>query len=139
MLRQNVDCFGVSHTCEVVADNVLQTIQQSLVYEIIEKCHLFRRILQYIIDHILEHALCKHHIILKIRKSDLRLDHPELCRVAGRVGILCSKRRSECVDILECHRISLTIQLSGYSQVGWLIEEILGIVNTSVFLLWNVI
>ena len=139
MLRQDIDGLCVSHACKIVAYDVLEAVQKSLVYEVIEKCHLFRCILKDIVDHVLKHALCKHHIILKIGKSDLRLDHPKLCRVAGCVGILGSERRSECVDILECHRISLTVELSGYGQVGRLIEEILGVINTSVFLLRNII
>ena len=54
--------------------------------------------------------------------------------MAGRVGILGAEGRSECIDVAECHRVGLTIELAAYGQVGGLTEEILCIIDGAVFL-----
>ena len=109
VLGKNVDCFRIGHTGKIIAYDIFQSLKKSLVHKIIEKGHLFRCIFQYIIDDIFEHAFCKHHVILKVCKSNLRLNHPKLCGMSCRVRIFCTECRSECIDVLKCHRISLTI------------------------------
>ena len=77
--------------------------------------------------------LRQNHIIVQICKSDLRLNHPELCCMAGGIGVFCTESRSERIDVTERLCISLTVQLSAYSQVGRFIEEVFGIIYFSVF------
>ena len=104
---------------------MVQSVKKSLIYERIEEIHLFRCVLKDITDHIFQHSFRKLHIILKICKCTLRLDHPELSCMTGCVGILCTESRSECVDVTKCLCISLTIQLAAYSKVGLFSKEIL--------------
>ena len=105
----------------------------------IEEVHLLRSIFQYITDHILQHFLCHCHIIIQICKCHFRLDHPELCGMARCVGVFGAESRSESIDIAECLRKSLSVQLSAYCQVGRFFKEVLGKIYFSVFCLRNVV
>ena len=90
-------------------------------------------------DDVFQHGFCQDHIIVQICKSNLRLDHPELRCMTGRVGVLCTEGRSECIDVTECLCIRLAVQLSAYGQVGRFIEEVFGKIYFSVFCLRNVV
>ena len=125
VLLQQFNGLCVSHTAEIRSSHMLQSFKKALVHKLIEELHFLRCMLQYIADNILHHALCQFHIILKISKSDFRLDHPELSRMAGCVGILSTECWSECVNVAECHSKCLAIQLTADSQVRWFAEEIL--------------
>ena len=46
--------------------------------------------------------------------------------MAGGIGVFCTESRSERIDVTERLCISLTVQLSTYSQVGRFIEEVFG-------------
>ena len=118
---------------------MLQSLQKSLIHELIEEGHLIRRILHNIADNVLQHCLGKLHVVLKICKADFRLNHPELSGMARRVGVLCTECRSERIHIAECKGIGLNVQLSGNRQIGGLSEEILGIIDGTVFILRNVV
>ena len=139
MLFQNFDCFCVSNSCEIGIYNVIQTIDQSLVYERVEEVHLFRCVLHHVADHIFQHALCKDHVVFQICKCDFRLDHPELCGMTCGVGILRTECRSECVNVAECLCISFTVQLSAYGKVCLFSEEIFGVIHASVCVLWYIV
>ena len=88
MLLQQLNRLCVGHPGKIRLCHMMQTIQQPLVNKIVKEIHLLRRVLQHIIDDIFEHSFCQIHIVLEIRKCHLRLDHPELSRMACRVGIL---------------------------------------------------
>ena len=111
---------------------MLQSLNQSLINKLVEKCHFFRSILQHIVDNIFEHALSKHHVIFQICKGNFRLNHPELRSMACRVGILCAEGRSKGVDIFERHRIGLTVELTTYRKIRRLIKEILTVIDLSI-------
>ena len=88
--------------------------------------------LQHIVDHIFQHCLRQIHIILQICKCHLRLDHPEFCRVAGRIGILSTEGRSKSINIFKCHRVGLSVELSADRQIGRFSKEILLIIHTAI-------
>ena len=50
-----------------------------------------------------------------------------------RVRVLCTERRTECINTAECLRIGLAVQLSAYRQVGLFSKEILTVIDASVF------
>ena len=125
MLFKDFNCFCISNSCEIRIYNVVQTVDQSFVYERIEEIHLFRSVFHHIADNIFQHVFCKDHVIFQICKCDFRLDHPELGGMTCGVGILRTECRSECVNVAECLCISLSVQLSAYGKVCLLSEEIL--------------
>ena len=100
-LQKNIDCFRVSHMAEFSARYALQAINETLVDELIEESHLFRSILKNIVDDILDHRFRDFHVIFKICKCHLRLNHPELRCMARGIGILGTECRSECVHVAE--------------------------------------
>ena len=99
---QKLDSLGVGYTAELRIYDMVQTLDQSLVHETVEELHFFRCMLHNVADDIFQHCLSKLHIVLQISESDFRLDHPELCCMAGGIGILCTEGRSEGVDVAEC-------------------------------------
>jgi energy-coupling factor transporter ATP-binding protein EcfA2 len=110
---------------KVGIDHIVQALQQPLIHKTVKEIHLLRRVLKHIADDILEHAFRQYHIILQIGKSDLRLDHPELGRMAGRIGVFRPEGRPEGIDVFKRHRIRLYIQLTADRQVCGFSEEIL--------------
>ena len=134
VLFQNLDCLCIGDTCKIGLCYMMQTVEQSLINEIIEEVHLLRRMLQYVIDNIFQHCLCQIHVILQICKCHLRLNHPELCGMTRRVGILRTECRAECIDVLECHRIRLSIELTANGQIRRLSKEILTVIDGTVLI-----
>ena len=98
---QDLNSLGVGYMAEFRTCHMFQTLDKTFVHEGIEKVHLFRRMLQNIVDDIFQHGLCQDHIVLQVCKRDFRLDHPELSRMTGSIGILCTEGRSEGIDIAE--------------------------------------
>ena len=108
--------------------HMVQTVQKSLVHEGVEEIHLLGSILQHILNDIFQHGLRKIHVVVQIRESTLRLNHPELRRVTGGIGILRAEGRPEGIDIAEGLGICLAVELSAYRQVRLLAEEILAVI-----------
>ena len=88
---------------------MMKPLQKPLVHKAVKESHLLRGIFQHISDNILEHPLRQKHIVLQVGKGNLRLDHPELRRVAGRVGIFRAERGAKGVDLFKSHGIRLAV------------------------------
>src|SRR5207248_10913369 len=58
------------------------------------------------------------HIALQIAKGHFRLDHPELRRVASRIGILRAEGGAESVDVGESASEGFAFQLPAHRQIG---------------------
>ena len=137
-LFQKLNGLCIGNMGKLRVQHMVQPVQESLVNKGVEEVHLLRRILQHIADHIFQHSLCHLHIVLKICKSHLRLDHPELSRMAGSIGILCPECWTKGIDIPEGLCKGLSVELTADSQVGWLLKEIFGEIHLSFFCLWNI-
>ena len=103
------------------------------LHELREEIHVLLAVVQNILEHVLEEVLGDLHIPFQGAEAHLGLDHPELGQVSLGVGVLGTEGRSECVDVLQGGGISLAFQLSAYGQAGTLAEEVLGVVDLSVF------
>ncbi len=112
---------------------MVQAVDEALVHELVEELHLLGRVVHDVADHVLEHVLRQLHIILQIGKAELRLDHPELRRVTGGVGLLRAEGGSESIYVAEREREGLHVQLTADGQVDGLSEEILAVIDRSVF------
>ena len=64
VLLQNLNGLGIGHMPELRVQHMGKTFDQPLVHKLIKKCHLLRRILQNVADHILQHFLRNRHIVL---------------------------------------------------------------------------
>ena len=118
---------------------MVQSVKKSFVHKRIEEVHFLRSILKNISDHIFQHRFCKIHVIFKISKCTLRLDHPELSCMTCGVGVLSTESWSKCIYITECLCKCLTVQLATYSQICLLAKEILRVINISLIICRNVI
>ena len=123
--------FGIYH--------VVQTLQQAFVHEGVEELHLLGSIFQHIADDVFQHGLRQDHVILEISEGNLRLDHPELRRMAGGVGIFRPEGGSEGVNVAECLGIGFAVELSAHRQIGGLSEEVFGEIHLSLVGFGNIV
>ena len=84
------------------------------------------------VDDVLDHIPGELHIVVKVGKCDLGLDHPELCCVARGVRILCSEGGAEGVYVTKRHSVGLALELTRNGEVCALAEEVLRIVDSAV-------
>ena len=129
---KQLDSLGIRHMAEIGGHDVVQAVDEALVDKLVEECHFLRRVLQHVGDDELDHVLGELHVVGEIGKRDLRLDHPELRRVAGRVGVFGAECRAEGIDVAERLRKRLAVELAGDGQVRLLAEEVLAVVDLAV-------
>ena len=129
---EQLDSLGIRHMAEIGGHDVVQAVDEALIDKLVEERHLLRCMLEHIGDDELDHILGKLHVVGEVGKRDLRLDHPELCCVAGGVGVFGAEGRTEGIDIAErlCKR--LAVELAGDGQVRLLAEEVLAVVDLAV-------
>ena len=89
-----------------------ESFDVSLEYEVVEEIHLLRAFLKHVREDVFEEGLCRLLVTFKIAECHFRFNHPEFCKMACRVAVLCPEGRSECVDVLKCKCISLAFKLS---------------------------
>ena len=131
-LFEDLDSLGIGYLCVISITKVGKASKESLVNEAVEELELCLAVIHYVVDDVLDHIPSELHIVIKIRKCDLRLDHPELCRVTCGVGVLCSEGRTEGVDVTERHSVGLALKLTRNGEVCALAEEVLGEINGAV-------
>ena len=132
MLFQETHRLRIRHTAEFRIHHMIQPFQKPAVNQRMKEIHLLRRFLQHIADHIFQHGFCQLHIILQVRESHLRLNHPELRRMAGGIGILRPECGAKGIDLPESLGKCLPIQLPADSQIRHLPEKILRIIHRPV-------
>ena len=133
VLLEKLHSLGVGHVAEFTRHDVVEPVKKALVDKLVEERHFFRRILENIRDHELDHVLGHAHIVRQVRERHFGLDHPELGGVARGVGIFGAEGRAEGVDIAESLCEGLTVQLTGHGQIRLLAEEVFGIVDRAIF------
>ena len=132
MLFKHFYGIGVGHSAEIRRSNRRQSFNQSLVHKLIQKRNILLAVFQNIVDDKLNHRLGKLHVVLKVGKSNFRLNHPELGGMTLGVGFFGAEGRSEGVNLSEslCHDFAL--KLTGHGKKSRLSEKVLGIINRSV-------
>ena len=130
---QEIYGFRIGHAAELRIDYVVEPFYQSLVYEAIKKVHLLGSVFENVIDDILYHVLSQPHIVLQVCECDLRLYHPELGSVSGRIRILGSERRPEGIYVSESESVCLRFQLSAYSHIGLFAKKVFAVIYFAVF------
>ena len=111
---------------------MLKSLNKTLVNKAVEEIHLLRTVVKYISDDILKHTLCKHHIVLKVCKAYLRLNHPELCSMSCCIRVLSPECRTKGIYVLECKGKGLNVKLSRNCKVCRMTIEILAVIYLSV-------
>jgi len=131
-LFEQGDRFGVADAGEVGVDHVFEALQQALIDELVEEFEFLGCLFEGIPDDVLDHGFRYIHIACKIAEGHFRLDHPELCRVAGRIGVFRTEGRAEGVDVTEGEGVGFTVELAADGQVGGGTEEILGEIHLAI-------
>ena len=104
VLFQNLNRFCIGNLFEISSHQVVQTLYQSLIIEIIEEFHFLWAGIQYIFDDILQHIPCKSHAIVKICKCDFRFYHPEFRCMTGSIAVFCTESWSKRIHLSKSHR-----------------------------------
>ena len=131
-LLEDLHGLGVGDARKIVADNVLEPLEQALVDKLVEELHLRRAALEHRVDEVLDHGLGRVEIAGQVAERHLRLDHPELRRMPRGEAALGAERRAECVDVAERQRERLAVELAAHGQVHRLFKEILAVVDRAV-------
>ena len=74
--------FCIGNSTEITVHKSSKTVDESLIHEIVEEFHLCLAVFHYVGKHEFHHILSGIHIVGKIRKGKLRLNHPEFRRVS---------------------------------------------------------
>ncbi|MPM10171.1 hypothetical protein SDC9_56496 [bioreactor metagenome] len=130
-------CVAQAH--KVVFEHILEPLQQAFVDELVKELHLGGAAVEHGLDDVLDHRLGDVHIPREVAERHLRLDHPELRRVARGKAVLRAERRAEGVDIPESHGERFAVELAGNGQVGRLAEEVAAKIDLAVFILWHIV
>ena len=139
VLLQQFDGVGVGDAGKVRTGNQLQALDQALVKELVEESQLIGAVVQQVADDVAGHGLGGLQVGVQVGKSHLRLDHPELGRMAGVVALLGAKGGAEGVDVAQGHGHGLGLQLAGNGQVDGTLEEVLGVVYAAFFVAGDVV
>ena len=84
-LLEKFNSLGVCDVAEIGFENVVKSLEQAFVHELVEESHLLGSVLEHVGNDVLDHRLHDLHVALQVAESHLRLDHPELGCVACRV------------------------------------------------------
>ena len=125
---KQLDSLGIRHMAEIGGHDVVQAVDEALVDKLVEECHFLRRVLQHVGDDELDHVLGELHVVGEIGKRDLRLDHPELRRVAGRVGVFGAECRAEGIDVYK--RQGFSVMATSEDNQAYL-QKLIGIQTIS--------
>ena len=133
VLAQDLHGLRVRNAGKIAVYQRVQALQKRFVEKLVEESHLVRAGLQNIGDDAFHHCLGEVHLIRQVREGDLRLDHPELGRMARCVGILGAEGGAEGIDLAEGRGHRLALQLAGDRQVRSAAEEVLGKIHRAFF------
>ena len=136
---QNLDTLCIRQTNEIILQHTLQTFNQALVEHIVQELHIIRTVIQRPFHTIFNELFCQVHIVSNVVESHFRLNHPELCQVAGSIGVFSTECRTECIDSTHRRSSQFTFQLAGYSQTCLLAEEVVIIRDRTSFVFLQVI
>ena len=85
VLFKDRNCFCIGYAGKIAVDNKFKAFLQSFVDKGIKELNFLGALFKHRSDCILSHCLSGIHIILKIRKCKLRLNHPEFRGMTGSV------------------------------------------------------
>ena len=136
---QNLDTIRIRQTNEIILQYTLQTFNQALIEHIVQELHIIRTVIQRPFHTIFDELFCQVHIVGNVVERNFRLNHPELCQMAGSIGVFGTESRTECVDSTQSSGRQFTFQLTGYCQTCLLAEEVVIIRDRTSFVFLQVI
>ena len=123
-LFQQFDSLGISNSAEFVADEFFKSCFQTLFKVCVKESYLIGALFKYGTDNVLYHILGYLDNVFQFCESYLGLNVPELSKVLGSVGVLCSERGSEGVYLAHCGSSHFALKLTGNGKSCSSAEEI---------------
>src|SRR5438270_9303983 len=96
---QYVNRLRVSQADELAVYHTLQRGNRGWIDALGEEFHVFAAAFEHVAENSLQKRLGEVHVVLQLIEGHFRFDHPELSKVARRVGVLRAKRRTERVHL----------------------------------------
>ena len=137
--KQKFDGFRISQTFKIAAHNVFKAGDKPRIDKLIKECNFFLATVHNVPDDVFDHCFRHIHIVVQVGKRHFGLDHPELRRVTRRVGLFGAESGPESINAAVCHCESFDVELSRYRKAGFLAEEVLGIIDLALFVLFDVV
>ena len=97
-LFENSNRIGVWQSLEFRGDHAFECAPDFFIDPLTEEFHLIGALLERIAKEMFEEIFSDIHVVVEFSPSHFGLDHPKLGGVTAGVGILRSKRRTECVN-----------------------------------------
>ena len=118
--------LGVRDAEELALDDVPERFDHRLVDPLVEELHVLRALFQHVAEDAFQQPFGQFHVAPEVAEGHLRLDHPELGQVAGRVAVLGAEGRAEGVGLAQPAGERLRLELPADGQIGRAVEEIEG-------------
>ena len=128
-LLQDLDGLGVGNAGKVGVGDMVQALEQTLVHKLVEHIELVGAGGHNVLKDVLEHGLGVVHVVVKVGKGHLGLDHPKLGGVARGVGVLGTEGGAKGVHVTKGHGKVLGIELAGHGEACMLAKEVLAPVD----------
>ena len=124
-IAQQLDRSAVVDAFEWFSDEFLQSGQRIRLHALGDERHVVGTLVEHRAKHIFQECLGKIGVVVEIGEREFGLDHPELGQMSRGIGILGAEGRAEGVDLRHRQTVRLDVELAGYSEEGFLAEEIL--------------
>ena len=128
-LLQDFDGLGVGNAGKVGVCHVVQALDQALVHKLVEHVELVGAGGHNVLKDVLEHGLGVIHVVVKVGKGHLGLDHPKLGGMARGVGVFGAEGGAKGVHVAKGHGKVLGIELAGHGKARVLAKEVLAPVD----------
>ena len=102
-LLQDIHALRIGQADKLRIDYRLQAGNQALIYKLIQELQVVLAVSQCPAYAVLDEVLLQVHQLVFLDESHLGLNHPKLCQVARRVGVLGAEGRTEGVYLALCH------------------------------------
>ena len=138
-LLEDIDTFGIGQTNELGVYYTLQTLDQTLVHKLVEELEVIHTMIECPANAELDEVLLEVHEFLLLDEGHFGLNHPELCQVTRGIAVLGAESRTEGIDLTQGHSAELTFQLTGNGEGSLFAKEIIGVVDLTVLVVFEVI
>ena len=138
-LAKDTDTLGVVKPYKVASNNTTEALDKFLVEHIIEELQVAHTVVECVLNAVFDKLLSQRHIVLQVVERHLGLNHPELCQVAGSIGVLGTEGGTKGVNLTKRESTQLTLQLTRHGQCSLASKEVLRVINLTVLALGHIV
>ena len=138
-LFEDFYALGVGEPLELAVDHEVEPFGKLLVEVLGEESDVVGAMVEGIFHAIFDEVFGELHVVFDVVEGHFGLDHPELRQMARSVGVFGAECGAEGIDAAEGRCSELAFELAGDGERRHLAEEILRIVDRTVFELGKVV